>query len=72
MVSKDLPLRIKASTLGLQAEEYRAELVVTTGWTGIEEIEVGSALVDELYESERVDCDAARELPVQHRGRAGL
>jgi PhoH-like ATPase len=63
VVSKDLPLRVKASTLGLQAEEYRAGLVVSTGWTGIEEIEVGSQVVDELYDNERIDCDQARDLP---------
>lgn len=63
VVSKDLPLRVKASTLGLQAEEYRAELVVSTGWTGIEEVEVGSAVVNELYDLERVDCDETRDLP---------
>ncbi len=63
VVSKDLPLRVKASTLGLQAEEYRAELVVSTGWTGIEEVEVGSAVVNELYDNERIDLDLARDLP---------
>ncbi len=63
VVSKDLPLRVKASTLGLQAEEYRAELVVSTGWTGIEEIEVGSTVVNELYDNERIDLDQARDLP---------
>ncbi|MCU0263025.1 MAG: PhoH family protein [Candidatus Nanopelagicales bacterium] len=63
VVSKDLPLRVKASTLGLQAEEYRAELVVSTGWTGIEEVEVGSSVVNELYDNERVELDVARDLP---------
>ncbi len=63
VVSKDLPLRVKASTLGLQAEEYRAELVVSTGWTGMEEVEVGSSVVDELYDNERIDCDQTRDLP---------
>ncbi len=63
VVSKDLPLRVKASTLGLQAEEYRAELVVSTGWTGIEEVEVGSLVVDELYDNERIDCEQTRDLP---------
>ncbi len=63
VVSKDLPLRVKASTLGLQAEEYRAELVMSTGWTGIEEIEVGSTVVNELYDNERIDLDLARDLP---------
>lgn len=63
VVSKDLPLRVKASTLGLQAEEYRAELVVSTGWTGMQEIEVGSNVVNELYDNERIDCDQTRDLP---------
>jgi PhoH-like ATPase len=63
VVSKDLPLRVKASTLGLQAEEYRAELVLSTGWTGIEEVEVGSSVVNELYDNERIDLDVARDLP---------
>jgi PhoH-like ATPase len=63
VVSKDLPLRVKASTLGLQAEEYRAELVFSTGWTGIEEVEVGSSVVNELYDNERVELDVARDLP---------
>lgn len=63
VVSKDLPLRVKASTLGLQADEYRAELVVSTGWTGMQEIEVGSNVVNELYDNERIDCDQTRDLP---------
>jgi PhoH-like ATPase len=63
VVSKDLPLRVKASTLGLAAEEYRAELVVSTGWTGVVEVEVGSAVVDEVYAQERIDCEETRELP---------
>ncbi len=63
VVSKDLPLRVKASTLGLQAEEYLAELVMSTGWTGIEEIEVGSSVVNELYDNERIELDLARDLP---------
>jgi PhoH-like ATPase len=63
VVSKDLPLRVKASTLGLAAEEYRAELVVSTGWTGMQEVEVGANVVDELYDTERIDCEQTRDLP---------
>ena len=64
VVSKDLPLRVKASTLGLQAEEYRAELgPVRPAGTGIEEIEVGSTVVNELYDNERIELDLARDLP---------
>ena len=48
LVSKDLPLRIKASAVGLDAEEYRAELAVESGWTGMVELEVPSADLDDV------------------------
>ncbi len=63
LVSKDLPMRVKASAVGLNAEEYRAELAVESGWTGMAEIEVGSGEIDTLYETGALDCDGARELP---------
>jgi PhoH-like ATPase len=63
LVSKDLPMRVKASAVGLTAEEYRAELAVESGWTGMTEIEVGSGEIDTLYETGALDCDAARDLP---------
>ncbi len=63
LVSKDLPLRVKAAAVGLAAEEYRAELAPESGWTGMAELEVGGELVDALYEDGVVDVDDARELP---------
>jgi PhoH-like ATPase len=63
LVSKDLPMRVKASSVGLPAEEYRAEAVVETGWTGMAELDVPGAVVDQLYEDERIDLDEAREYP---------
>ena len=63
LVSKDLPLRIKASAIGLDAEEYRAELAPESGWTGMTEVEVSGADLDELYDDGTVDLEAARELP---------
>ena len=63
LVSKDLPLRVKASAVGLTAEEYRAELPVESGWTGMAELEVGSGVVDALYDGELADIEAARALP---------
>ncbi len=63
LVSKDLPMRVKASSVGLTAEEYRAELAVESGWTGMTEIDVPGADVDRLYEEERIDLDIARDLP---------
>src|SRR6478672_4585537 len=63
VVSKDLPMRVKASAVGLAAEEYRAELAVEAGWTGMTEAEVATEEIDALYESGRLDCDAAKDLP---------
>ena len=35
LVTKDLPLRVKASSVGVEAQEYLAELVSSSGWTGM-------------------------------------
>ena len=63
LVSKDLPLRIKAASIGLDAEEYRAELAPESGWTGMAEVEVAGADLDDLYDVGTVDLEQARELP---------
>lgn len=63
LVSKDLPMRVKASAVGLNAEEYRAELAVESGWTGMAEIDVDSLDLDDLYEEGVIDLDEARDLP---------
>jgi PhoH-like ATPase len=65
LVSKDLPLRIKASAVGLDAEEYRAESVneSDTGYTGMAELEVAASDLDELYDDNVIDVESARELP---------
>jgi len=63
LVSKDMPLRIKASSIGLEAEEYRAELPVDSGWTGMAELDVTKEDVEELYEHGTIACDAALGLP---------
>jgi PhoH-like ATPase len=63
LVSKDLPMRVKAAAVGLDAEEYLAEWAVESGWTGMAELEVEQAVLDKLYHEERIDVDAARELP---------
>ena len=67
LVSKDLPLRVKAASIGLTAQEYRAELASSTGWTGMAELEVAGSDLDLLYADGRLDLEAARELPT-HTG----
>lgn len=69
VVTKDLPLRLKASLVGLDAEEYRSELAIDTGWTGFVEMAVPGELIDELYAERVVDLAEARELPC-HTGLA--
>ncbi|HEX6324998.1 MAG TPA: PhoH family protein [Jiangellaceae bacterium] len=63
LVSKDLPLRVKASSVGLHAEEYRAEAVIESGWTGMAELEIAGSDLDALYEAGVADIEAARGLP---------
>ena len=63
VVSKDLPMRVKASAVGLLAEEYQAELAVESGWTGMTELDVTAQDVAELYDTGRLDLAAARQLP---------
>jgi len=63
IVSKDLPMRVKASAVGLAAEEYRAELALESGWTGMQELDVDSMHLDALYEDGVIDLDEARDLP---------
>ncbi len=67
VVSKDLPLRIKASSVGLLAEEYRAELAITSGYTGMADLQVPAGEVDALFADDVTDVTGAEELPV-HTG----
>ncbi|MFE7741701.1 PhoH family protein [Nocardia sp. NPDC057455] len=63
LVSKDIPLRVKASAVGLHADEYHAQDVVTSGWSGMVELDVSTARIDQLYAESVIDLDEARELP---------
>ncbi|MGI8798979.1 MAG: PhoH family protein [Pseudonocardia sp.] len=63
LVTKDMPLRVKAAAVGLQADEYHAQDVVPSGWTGISDLDVGSELIDTLFRDGVADHDTARELP---------
>ncbi len=64
VVTKDLPLRLKASIVGLAADEYRNEQVRDAGWTGYRELDVDQDVVDELFAARVVDLAEARDLPV--------
>jgi PhoH-like ATPase len=63
LVSKDTPLRVKAGAVGLAADEYHAQDVVVSGWSGMTELDVDSSTIDTLFADGVVDVDDARELP---------
>jgi PhoH-like ATPase len=63
VVSKDLPLRVKASALGLLADEYKAEMAVDSGYTGIAEIALSAEQMSDFYDSEIYDHPEAKDLP---------
>ena len=63
VVTKDLPLRLKASVVGLAAEEYRNDLVPGEGWTGFVTLDVDGGSIDDLYELGSADLAETRSLP---------
>ncbi len=67
LVSKDIPLRVKAGAVGLAADEYHAQDVVTSGWTGMAEIETAAEDIDALFADGEIDLAGARDMPVPHR-----
>ena len=63
LVTKDMPLRVKAAAVGLTADEYHALDVVPSGWTGMADLDVASSDIDALFREGVIDNEAARELP---------
>ena len=71
LVTKDMPLRVKAASVGLRADEYRVHPTVDSGWTGMAEVPVSAETVGALYAADRVplvagdyeDLAAANDLP---------
>jgi PhoH-like ATPase len=68
LVTKDIPLRVKAGAVGLEADEYRAQEVTPSGWTGMADIDVPQEALDTLYREGTIDLagfgiETAAELP---------
>jgi PhoH-like ATPase len=63
IVTKDLPLRLKASIVGLEADEYRNELASDINWSGLAELDVERAVIDTLFAEHASDVADARLLP---------
>ena len=64
VVSKDLPMRVKAASIGLAAEEYRAELAPDSGYTGIAEVAISAEEMARLYDDEVISSKAVADIPV--------
>jgi PhoH-like ATPase len=64
VVSKDLPMRVKAASIGLSAEEYRAELATDPSWLGTSEVTLSSDDMAELYETEKLRTRDVIGLPI--------
>ena len=64
VVSKDLPMRVKAASVGLSAEEYRAEFARDSGWTGVTEIALSADEMSELYDDESFPTPLVQDLPL--------
>ena len=72
LVTKDVPLRVKAGAVGVQADEYHAQDVVLTGYTGMATVQTSSDVIDALYRNGEVMLDgvetdkgtAVEDLPV--------
>ncbi|EPD70905.1 hypothetical protein HMPREF1219_00200 [Corynebacterium pyruviciproducens ATCC BAA-1742] len=58
LVTKDIPLRVKAGAVGLEADEYHAQDVVSSGYTGMAHAEVEKSVIDALYRDGVVEVDA--------------
>jgi len=64
VVTKDLPLRLKASIVGLEADQYRNEQATDSSWTGFVELQVEPDDIDVLFTDKVLDIAEARDLPV--------
>lgn len=64
VVSKDLPMRVKAAALGMNAEEYRNDLAADSGWTGISELALTADEMSDLYDTEIIKHKDVANLPL--------
>ncbi|MFD9737076.1 PhoH family protein [Umezawaea sp. NPDC059074] len=55
LVTKDMPLRVKAGACGLAADEYRAHDVTLSGYNGMSDVDVDQEVVDALFRDSTID-----------------
>jgi PhoH-like ATPase len=62
LVTKDMPLRVKAAAVGVKADEYNTNGPIDSGWTGMAELDVGATTIDALYSGERLSLSDHEQL----------
>ena len=67
LVTKDVPLRVKAAAVGLETDEYRLHNAVDAGWSGMRELSLADGEINALYSDGEVFVPSAAELPT-HTG----
>ena len=67
LVSRDLPLRLRAAVVGVAAEEYRSEFALDPEWTGLIDRAVTSDQIDAFFDGPGLVPDDADKHPV-HTG----
>lgn len=63
LITKDMPLRVKAAAVGLIADEYRHGQASDPTWTGMSELDLAEEEVSQLYAGEPLEHPVAAELP---------
>jgi PhoH-like ATPase len=63
LVSKDMPLRVKAASVGLEADDYRHGQAHDPTWSGMADVGVSEEEVKQLYAGESLNLSIAGELP---------
>ena len=63
LVTRDIPLRVKAAAVGVVADEYRYGQASDPTWSGMAEVELSEDEVRRLYAGEQIEHPEAAELP---------
>jgi PhoH-like ATPase len=63
LVTKDIPLRVKAAAVGLVADEYRYGQATDPTWNGMADVALTDDEMQRLYAGEAVENPTAAELP---------
>ena len=63
VVSQDLPMRVKVAALGMRAEEYRNNMAVDSGWTGVSELAISPDEMAKFYDEEVLKTKEVKDMP---------